>query len=88
MTLHPAELKIKKRLVEMVIPMIGLSGCNIPDPVVEGEGDEDFPMPPENTQIILAGAPYGDIAARDKDTKKGYFLDYDEKTDKYCWREQ
>ena len=76
-----------KRLVEIVIPMAGLSGCDIKDPVVKCEWDEDLPMPPENTQIVGWFNFLGpsNVISVDKNTNKGHLLKYDKNIDNFYW---
>ena len=75
----------KSRLVKTIIPMMGIDF--IENSVEEMEWDNEFPMPPENTEIVLVGSyiPLG-LVARDKDNNEGYFLKYDCINDRYFWK--
>jgi hypothetical protein len=75
--------KDKRRLVEMAIPMMG---TGLADQVAEIEWEDWLPMPPENTQIMMCGSlPITGFIAKDKNTNKGYSLNYNPETDEYQW---
>ncbi len=58
-------------MVEIRVPMF----CDtIPDPVRSVEWPDDFPLPPNGTQVIGMGSYNSPILAQTPDNRQGYVL--------------